>query len=190
MNKLSHINEKYVAFLRGINVGGHHKVPMEILRKEFEQIGYSNVFTILNSGNVIFEAQRDKLENIEKNISEHLKNHFDFPIPVIVRKSEAIIQLINTNPFKGIKINKEIRLYVSFLKYEKQLNHKLPWISEHKSYKIIQQSNKNILSILNLSITGNPNEMEALERFFGKDITTRSWKTIKRIENKIKANHQ
>ena len=95
--------------------------------------------------------------------------------------------LIKRNPFKAVEVTKEIRLYVSFLKHEKEMNITLPWISEHKSYKIIQKENKNILSVLDLSITGNPNEMEALEKFFGKNITTRSWKTILRIENKMKA---
>ena len=49
---------KYVALLRGINVGGHHKVPMAELRKELENLGFTNIVTILNSGNVIFETSK------------------------------------------------------------------------------------------------------------------------------------
>jgi len=56
--------EKYVAFLRGINVGGHHKVPMADLRKELEKLGFENVMTLLNSGNIIFEVISDYEENL------------------------------------------------------------------------------------------------------------------------------
>lgn len=45
---------RYVAFLRGINVSGHHKVPMADLRKEMEKLNFEKVITILNSGNIIF----------------------------------------------------------------------------------------------------------------------------------------
>jgi len=78
--------EKYVAFLRGINVGGHHKVPMADLRKELEKLGFENVETLLNSANIIFEAISDYEENLEKKISAHLEKSFGFPIPTIVRK--------------------------------------------------------------------------------------------------------
>ncbi|MGY8913954.1 MAG: DUF1697 domain-containing protein, partial [Flavobacteriales bacterium] len=46
----------YIAFLRGINVGGHHKVPMAVLKTEFEKLGFKNIVTLLNSGNILFEG--------------------------------------------------------------------------------------------------------------------------------------
>ena len=49
---------KYVAFLRGINVGGHHKVPMSELKELLESEGMSNISTLLNSGNAIFTVKR------------------------------------------------------------------------------------------------------------------------------------
>ena len=50
------MNETYVAFLRGINVGGHHKVPMQELRDRLPELGFANIQTILNTGNIIFDA--------------------------------------------------------------------------------------------------------------------------------------
>ena len=47
---------KYVAFLRGINISGKNKIPMNELKKEFEKNRYKNVITCLNSGNIIFES--------------------------------------------------------------------------------------------------------------------------------------
>ena len=158
------VKEKYVAFLRGINVGGHHKVPMADLRKELEKLGFENVITLLNSGNIIFEAISDNEENLEKKISTHLEKSFDFPIPVIVRKSAMIYELLNINPFKDVQLTKDIRLYVSFLQDNVQTKLKLPWTSSDKSYKIIGKIGKNVLSVLDISISKTPKAMEDLER--------------------------
>lgn len=177
--------EKYVAFLRGINVGGHRKVPMATLRNELTQMGFENVISILNSGNVIFDAKTDDLDQLEQRIMTHLENYFGFPIPTIVRKAATIQQLFQENPFKDIDLTKDIRLYISFLKTESNVDLKLPWTSADKSYTILQKKGKNILSVLDLSIAGTPKAMEALEKNFGKGITTRNWKTILRIEGKI-----
>ncbi len=179
--------EKYVAFLRGINVGGHHKVPMADLRKELEKSGFENVITILNSGNIIFDAKADNLESMEEAISEHLENYFGFPIPVIVRKSATMIELFHDQPFKDVNLTKDIRLYVSFLKHDTNPGLKLPWTSPDESYRITQKKDKNILSVLDLSTSKTPKAMEALEKHFGAEITTRNWNTIERIVQKIKA---
>ena len=60
----------YVAFLRGINVGGHHKVPMADLRRELEAMSFQKVTTLLNSGNVIFNWQDED----PSQLSEQLAN--------------------------------------------------------------------------------------------------------------------
>lgn len=181
---------RYVAFLRGINVGGHHKVPMAELRKEMENLKLENVVTLLNSGNIIFETMTDDLEHLAKTISEHLEKVFGFPIPTILRTSEMIYGLIKKNPFKDVMPSKDNQLYVSFLRKETETNLKLPWSNFDDSYKIICNTDKTILSVVDVSITKIPKEMETLEKYFGTDITTRNWNTIKRIEKKLDASHK
>lgn len=177
--------ERYVVFLRGINVGGHHKVPMAELRKELEKLGFENIITLLNSGNIIFDGDTHDLEELEKTISKNLKKTFGFPIPTIIRKSKTIYQLFNDSPFENIEVNKDIRLYVSFLKNNASSNLELPWISSDNSYKILDIKDKTILSVLDLSISKTPKAMDIIEKSFGTDITTRNWKTIERIVNKL-----
>ena len=177
--------EKYVAFLRGINVGGHHKVPMADLRKELAKLGFENMLTVLNTGNIIFDTKLEDLAEMEKKIAAHLENHFGFPIPTIIRKWETIQTFIEHNPFKEYELTKDLRFYVSFLKKDKQSDLKLPWISLDKSYKIIEKRNKNIFSILDFSIAKTPKAMNIVEKNFGKDTTTRNWNTIGRIEKKV-----
>ncbi len=183
--KVQNEKVKYIALLRGINVGGHHKVPMAELRTEFEQIGFENITTILNSGNIIFEAKVGNTDDIENTICTHLENHFHFPIPTIVRTTETIHDLFLSQPFEKVTLTKDIRLYISFLKSDTKSDLKLPWTSEDGSYKIISKRDKNILSILDLSVSQTPKAMEALEKHFGKDITTRNWNTIEKIEKKL-----
>lgn len=179
--------EKYVAFLRGINVGGHHKVPMVELKKELQKLELENVVTLLNSGNIIFDSSCENISILEKKISEHLKIYFGFPIPTIIIKFEMIYELLSKNPFKDVKLTNNIRLYVSFLYENDKSELKLPWKSSDKSYEIIKKIDKIILSVLDLSVSKTPKAMGALEKYFGKDITTRNWNTIKRIEKKLKA---
>ena len=112
--KSKKVKEKHVAFLRGINVGGHHKVPMAELRKEMEKLNFENVVTLLNSGNIVFQNDNDDLASLEKKISEHLEKAFGFPIPTIIRKSKTIYGLLENNPFKDLILSKDMRLYVYF----------------------------------------------------------------------------
>lgn len=177
--------EKYIALLRGINVGGHHKLPMADLKKSLAQLGYKNVITLLNSGNVVFEAPIQKALALETSLSALLERTFLFPVPVLIRTAKSIEELYSAAPFEEIEVHKDIRLYVSFLKEDKQPDLTLPWSSEDDSFRIISRSEKAVHSVLDLSISQTPKAMDALEKMFGKDITTRNWKTVERIIKKL-----
>ncbi|MDH7446530.1 DUF1697 domain-containing protein [Aquimarina sp. 2201CG14-23] len=179
------VAQKYVAFLRGINVGGHHKVPMVDLKKELHNIGFKSVITLLNSGNVIFNYVNQNTSTLEEYISKHLSTSFGFNIPIIVRKQEDILELAHDSPFSKIELTKNIKCYVSFLRNEETFAVELPWKSADNSYQIIAHKNKAILSVLDLSISKTTKAMEILDKHFGKDITTRNWNTIERILKKI-----
>ena len=176
---------KYIAFLRGINVGGHHKLPMVGLRKELEYLGFKNIITLLNSGNVIFDSENQDLKKIEFIISNQLEKVFTFPIPTIIRTSKNITTLLKKEPLKSIEVIEQTRLYISFLKDKPVSQLKTPWISEDKSFTILEQNEYHILSILDLSIANTSKGMKKFEKLFGKNITTRTWNTIKRIGNKL-----
>lgn len=178
-------HQTYVALLRGINVGGHHKVPMADFRIEMEEMGFKNVITLLNSGNVIFEGDSIQELKIEEKISIHLERFFGFSIPVLIRKSEEIVELINANPFENIEATKDTRFYVTFLKQPAESQLTLPWISEDQSFRILDIRNRAICSVLDLSVTATPKGMESLEKIFGNDITTRNWNTVNRIAGKL-----
>ena len=175
----------YVAFLRGINVGGHHKVPMQDLRDLLINMGFHRVDTVLNTGNVLFESTISDSTILEEKMAEQLQATFGFAIPVTIRTAEQIQQLLKTDPFQNISLTKDIRWYVSFLYTPTQIALKIPWSTPDNAYTIIAQTDRMVLSVLDVSITKTPKGMEVLEQHFGKEMTTRNWNTIQRIGKKL-----
>lgn len=102
--------QTYIALLRGINVGGHHKVPMAELRSLLERLGFENVSTLLNSGNVVFQTTENEGSKLEKLLVQKIGQEFGFEVPVMVRRREEIEELMSKKPFKAIETHKDIRL--------------------------------------------------------------------------------
>ena len=169
-------NKKLIALLRGINVGGHHKVPMAVLHKEMERLGFSKIVTLLNTGNVIFETR--ETAGLETKIEDHLQKTFGFAVPVLLRSFEEILGVVKSNPFEAIEVTDSIRLYVTFLKNEPKNKLNLPYISKDESFRIIAVENRMVFSVLDLSKGKNINGMGKLEQLFGKEVTTRNWNTV------------
>ena len=88
---------KYVALLRGINVGKGARVPMKTLKALFEGIGLSNVVTYLNSGNVVFESTRSASE-LTRLIEDELESAFGEKIPTLVKTSSEVIAIAESIP--------------------------------------------------------------------------------------------
>ena len=185
MSPKSNEKKKYVALLRGINVGGNHKVPMAELKKEMTKMEFEHVETLLNSGNVIFDATPAQETELENTIAINLEKAFNFPIPVLVRDAAVMRDLIQNNPFAQIEVTKDLRLYVSFLKEKPVSNITLPWATSDGSFRILEARDNTICSVLDLAVTQSPKGMDALEQLFGKNMTTRNWNTISRIAAKL-----
>lgn len=88
---------KYIALLRGINVGGNHKVEMKKLKSLFESLDFSNVSTYINSGNVIFESE-DGIKIVLNKAETRLKNEFDFDIPILIKTEDEMKKIANAIP--------------------------------------------------------------------------------------------
>ncbi len=180
------MKSKCIALLRGINVGGHKKVPMADLKKMMTDLGFENIKTLLNSGNVVFSTSEKNIKILENRIAEALEETFDFPVPVLVRKATDFQKLIKNNPFGNIEIHKDIRLYVTFLKSPAKNTHfEIPWLSEDRSYQIIDFSGSEIISVLDVSEKKTTDAMKILEDNFGKELTTRNWNTLIKLEKHL-----
>ncbi len=173
---------KYVAFLRGINVGGNNPVKMDDLKKAFESLGFKHIKTILASGNVLFEGSEQNITFITEKIEKKLKEVFGHEIGVITRTVYELQHVYTKDPFKEITVTKETRLYVTFLSSKPKSSLKIPYESTDKNFKIIRATENELFSVLTLvPDTRTIDLMTILEKEFEKKITTRNWNTIMRI---------
>ena len=101
---------QYIALLRGINVGGNRKVPMNKLEETFVSLGYSNVRTYINTGNVLFETNSTNFEVI----THALEAKFGFTVPVIVLSIESLKHIAGAIPIEWLN-NAEQKTDVLFL---------------------------------------------------------------------------
>src|SRR6202451_2326100 len=104
----------YVALLRGINVGGKHKLPMKELVEVCSATQCSNVRTYIQSGNVVFTAPVNVAKGLALTLAKNIEERFGFPVPVVLRSHEQLAQVARSNPF--LKAGKpESTLHVLFL---------------------------------------------------------------------------
>lgn len=89
---------RYVAFLRGVNVGGIN-IKMAELRKTFEDLGFDAVKTILASGNVLFESGRTDRAKLKKDIENALKAAFGYEAWIVLLDVETVATIIDRYPF-------------------------------------------------------------------------------------------
>jgi uncharacterized protein (DUF1697 family) len=171
---------KYTAFLRGINVGGKNKIKMETLREICGALGFTNVKTYINSGNIIFETAKTDDKKLAEQIEKAIEKEFALRIKVIVRSITEIENIIKNNPFDG-QFENDKDLHVFFLDDE---------LPEEKRELLLSNNNENeqfavigreIFCLLRISV---------LESLIGKDYiakklkvsaTARNWRTVNKI---------
>ena len=106
---------RYVALLRGINLGGKNLMKMEELRDSFTQLGFENVKTYINSGNIAFDTSKTSEAKLADKIEKSIESWFGRPIPVMVRQQKDIERILKNNPFDGQYASHK-HMHVLFLK--------------------------------------------------------------------------
>jgi len=93
--------KRYIALLRGINVGGHKKLKMTDLKLLFEDLGFENVTTYIQSGNVVFSAKDG--ENLEAKISKEIEKRFGWEVSVLVKTAHELTKILKDCLFDKAK---------------------------------------------------------------------------------------
>ncbi len=88
----------YIALLRGINVGGKHRMNMGELKSTLEEAGFQSVRTYIQSGNVLFEAEGGEAETGIK-MEQAMEGRFGFPAPVVLRTAKELAEILDHCPF-------------------------------------------------------------------------------------------
>jgi uncharacterized protein (DUF1697 family) len=95
----------YIALLKGINVGGHKKVPMAELRTMLINAGFQNVQTYIQSGNIIFQSS-EKTSELETKIENLIASNFGFEVSVIIKTNKELQTIFEGSPFSKEKKEK------------------------------------------------------------------------------------
>jgi uncharacterized protein (DUF1697 family) len=105
----------YISILRGINVSGQKCIKMDALRKMYENLGFKDIRTYAQSGNVIFQSREYRIDELEQIIRAQIKKDFGFDVPVILLPSDRLEKIVENNPFAR-DLNKDIAfMHVTFL---------------------------------------------------------------------------
>ena len=169
---------RFVALLRGINVGGNVLVKMTDLKKELEKTGFTNVKTLLASGNVVFDSSQKDARKNATTIEATLEKKYGRCIRTIVRTINDLVQLDKAQPFRGVEVTKNTRLYVTFLN-EKPAKHLK---TSSKFFRVVKTCPFEVCTVLVLTPDrGSLDLMSLLEKHYGADITTRNWNTVQKI---------
>ncbi|MBI5729679.1 MAG: DUF1697 domain-containing protein [Ignavibacteriales bacterium] len=172
---------KYFAFLRAINVGGKNLIKMEDLKKIFESLGFKNVRTYIQSGNIIFETTEKSKEKIIKRTEKELHKYLGEDVLVFLRTFPEVKAIVKYNPFSKIKTAPSTKLYVSFINQELKMKLKLPFVSAKKGVEVIAIKNCEVYCIT-AEVNGRfgfPNNF--VEDYFDVAATSRNWNTINKI---------
>ncbi len=107
--------QNYISLLRGINVSGRKLIKMDALRKSYESIGFNQVHSYLQSGNVLFRAESADTDEMQQRISRQIEKDFGFSVAILVLGTEELHKIIEGNPFSRDKEKDTAFFYVSFL---------------------------------------------------------------------------
>lgn len=173
---------KYICILRGINVGGKNKVLMSDLKQIFTNLGYFNVQTYIQSGNVIFETVAEySLEEIELQINKDIFETLELDIPVIIRESNEFAEIFFNNPFLTDSTIHSSNLHVTFLSSTPGLDLKHGIKAKESGSDSFFLVSKNVY----IHCSGKYSDSKLTNQFFEKALkvraTTRNWNTVEKL---------
>ncbi|MBC8030733.1 MAG: DUF1697 domain-containing protein [Pyrinomonadaceae bacterium] len=173
---------KYIALLRGINVGGNKLIKMADLREVFEHSGFKNVSSYIQSGNVIFDAKETDADAVVRKIEKKIHQSLGHQVTVILRTAAELKACVKGDPFKRIKSGEDVTKFVTFMSAEPSNQPRLPFVIAKENVEVLAIKNRAAFVVCRRKqngMFGFPNA------FFEKELsvaaTTRNWNTVTKI---------
>ena len=165
---------RYVALLRGVSP---MNAKMAALKRCFEDTGFRNVKTVLSSGNVAFDARKQSAPALARRIETAMAATLPRSFPTLVRPAATLQAMLDSDPFAAFRFPQGAKRVVTFLRKAPAKSLALP-ISEN-GVRILAMDGLQVFTAY-VPQPGNPVFMAMLGRFFGAEITTRTWETVKK----------
>jgi uncharacterized protein (DUF1697 family) len=177
----SRARSTHIALLRGINVGGHKIIKMDQLRKAFEELGFENVATYVQSGNVVFKSPKKASEELSGKIEEMLLRRFNMSVPVIVRTAEEVDDVLKNNPFLKEHGTDVTRLHVTFLSHTPQKTALKGLDAIAAGEDRFHCRGQDIYLYCPNGFAGTKLSINAFEKVLAVGATTRNWNTVNKL---------
>jgi uncharacterized protein (DUF1697 family) len=165
---------RYVAFLRGVSP---QNAKMPELKACFEGAGFTAVKTLLSSGNVAFDARTLSEAALERQAEAAMQATLGRSFYTIVRRADALAQLLASDPFAAHAVPPQAKRVVSFMRQVVTPKLALPLASD--GAQVLALVGREVFTAYEPSPRG-PVFMTLIEKAFGKDVTTRTWDTVKK----------
>ncbi|MCO6465658.1 MAG: DUF1697 domain-containing protein [Bradyrhizobiaceae bacterium] len=166
---------RYAAFLRGVSPTN---ATMPALRSSAEAAGFTNVTTVLATGNILFDSSKKSESTLAALLEVHLRETLSRDFPVIVRSVDYLQDMLSSKPYDGFTVHPSDKRVVTFL--AKPLTQQLSFPIEQDGARILCVRGTEAFTVYTPSPNG-PVFMKLLERTFGKSITTRTWDTVIKV---------
>jgi uncharacterized protein (DUF1697 family) len=166
---------RYAAFLRGVSP---MNAKMPELKKAFEAAGFTDVRTVLSSGNVVFRAPAAAETSIQKKVEAAMTKHLGHSFLTVVRSVDALSEMLAADPYKAHRLAPNAKRVVTFLRETPIARLALP--IELDGARILAVKGTEAFS----AYVPHPKGavfMTLIEKTFGKDVTTRTWDTVAKV---------
>lgn len=177
----------YICLLRGINVGGHNIIKMDMLKKSFEELKFHNVVSYIQSGNIIFSSEISDVATITQMIEKKLSKDFSYAATVAVITNNDIQNIVKKAPADFGKENETHRYDVIYFIHQQQpedYKNSLPMVEKEESFKI----SKHAIYFKRLIRTNTKSSLDKLASGkLSKIITIRNWNTTLKLAELIGA---
>jgi uncharacterized protein (DUF1697 family) len=175
---------KYAAMIRGVGPENPN-MRGEKLKMAFESVGLANVRPVITSGNVVFDSQMTDTMQLEKMIEEAFPRLLDFERAVFIRSQIELQALVDADPCPGVIQGPEHYITVTFLKDQPKSDPDLPCKPDGRAFEVLALYDRAVAATLDQTVEKTPNLMAWMERQYGRNITTRTWKTVNRLLAKL-----
>ncbi len=171
---------RYVALLRGINVGGH-RVTMADLRTCFTDLGFVDVRSYIQTGNVFFRSPEIDRDALRRRIEGHLEQALGWQAPTCLRTVEELEAVLALDPFAGIELTAERRFAVTFFPEPHGIDAPLPHRTPNGGYELVAATRSELFVVWHLHEGRPAKDYTALGRYSTELGTTRFWHTTAKI---------
>ncbi len=178
--------DRYVAFLRAINVGGH-TVKMDRLRAMFEELGLSNVETFIASGNVIFESTEDAA-TLEQRIDGHLHASLGYQAQAFIRSTSELAEIAARQPFPASEFDTgSATLHIAFLPAPLAVENQQAIVALRNDMDDFHIHGRELYWLIRGKMTASTVGGPLLSKAIGVPTTIRNVNTIRRLVAKYPA---